>query len=242
MICGFYIVYSIVRNRFGSASVSPREAYDNAIDVITFEERLGLFFEESVQEAFLDSRFFIQFWNVFYGTFHFAVTIGAMIWLFYRFPDRYRFARNSIAATTAAALAGFSLYPLMPPRLLGTGPPYGGAQFGGNRFNFVDTLAEYGGLWSFDSGAMQAVSNQYAAMPSLHFGWSAWSAIVLMPVLVRTWPKVLLGLYPWATLFGIIVTANHYWIDAVGGAVTLGLGFAVAALISMVRDLLTTRW
>jgi membrane-associated phospholipid phosphatase len=103
----------------------------------------------------------------------------------------------------------------MPPRLL---PAH---------YGFVDTLQSYGGLWSFDSGAMQKVSNQYAAMPSLHFGWSTWCAFVLVPRVRRTWLKVLCALYPVATVFAIVVTANHYWLDAAGGALILAIGMLV---------------
>jgi membrane-associated phospholipid phosphatase len=107
----------------------------------------------------------------------------------------------------------------MPPRLL---PAYG----------FVDTLKELGGLWSFDSGAVAKVSNQYAAMPSLHFAWSSWCAFVLYPALRRPWAKALMAAYPFVTLFAIVVTANHYWLDAAGGAVTLAAGFVLGRALT----------
>jgi hypothetical protein len=104
----------------------------------------------------------------------------------------------------------------MPPRLLPAS------------YGFVDTLAKVGGLWSFDSGTMKAVSNQYAAMPSLHFGWSSWCLFVLWPATEgRTWARVLLVAYPLATLFAIVVTANHFWLDAVGGATVLAVAYGV---------------
>ena len=102
-------------------------------------------------------------------------------------------------------------------------------------YGFVDTLEHYGSLWSFDSGSMQKISNQYAAMPSLHFAWSLWCALLLIPVLRRNWTKVLAGLYPAFTLFAVVVTANHYIIDAAAGAVCLGLGYVIAGVI-------TRRW
>ncbi len=228
----FYGVYSLIRNTFGSAAVSPRRAYDNAVEIIDLEKRMGLYFEEVVQGWFVDWGWFLKAWNIFYGTLHFIVTIGVLIWLFRRFPARHRLARNSLAVTTVLALIGFSTYPLMPPRLLAVGPPYGGLEFGGNDYAYVDSLAVHGGLWSFDSGAMQAVSNQYAAMPSLHFGWSAWCLIMLWPVLQRRWTKALIAAYPVATLFAIVVTANHYWIDAAGGALVLALGLIGGRLIT----------
>ena len=97
----------------------------------------------------------------------------------------------------------------------------------GRPFGFVDTLEEYGGPWSFDSEAMADLSNQYAAMPSLHIGWSTWCAVAMWPLLRRRWQRVAVFLYPLATLFCIIVTGNHYWIDGVGGLLAFALGTLV---------------
>lgn len=221
LILAFYGIYSWVRNQFGSAGspvASTREAYENAREIIDIQKAVGLFHEESIQEWFLDWRWFIQFWNLFYGTFHFVVTAGCIVWLFVRFPERYIRWRTALAATTGLALLGFAFYPLMPPRLLP------------GEYGFVDTLKDYGGLWSFDSGAMAKVSNQYAAMPSLHFAWSSWCALVLVPTVRHLWMRILAGLYPFLTLFAIIVTANHFWLDAVGGAVILALGIGIGTL------------
>lgn len=219
-VLAFYAVYTFIRNT-GVETDSATEAFDNALDVISVERAMGLYHEETIQDWFLGSTWFIRFWNIFYGSFHFVVTTGALVWCFRRMPGRYPLWRNTLAATTALALIGFAFFPLMPPRLL---PP---------SYGFVDTLAKVGGLWSFDSGAMKEISNQYAAMPSLHFGWSAWSALVLWPATEgrRAW-RIALASYPLLTLFAIVVTANHFWIDAVGGAAVLGAGYAVAALAS----------
>jgi hypothetical protein len=217
-VLAFYGVYSLIRNQFGSASVNESDALHHAHEVIRIERAVGLFHEESIQEWFLGWRWFIQFWNLFYGTFHFVVTAGCVVWLFVRFPERYVRWRTALAVTTGLALFGFAFFPLLPPRLLPV------------HYGFVDTLRDYGGLWSFDSGAMSKVSNQYAAMPSLHFGWSTWCAFVLVPTVRKTWVKVLAASYPACTLFAIIVTGNHYWLDAAGGAVIFAIGAVVGLL------------
>jgi hypothetical protein len=213
-IAVFYGVYSVIRNQFGSASVSESMALHHAEWVIRIERDLRLFHEETIQEWFLGWRSFIQFWNLFYGTFHFVVTTFCLLWLFARFPERYARWRTTLAVTTALALIGFATFPLLPPRLLPSG------------YGFVDTLAQFGGIWSFDSGAMSKVSNQYAAMPSLHFAWSTWCALVLVPTLRPRWLKALAIAYPVLTLFAITVTGNHYWLDAAGGAAILAIGVA----------------
>lgn len=220
----FYVVYSVVRNTQGSATVSKSRAFRNAQHIISVERHLGLFHEHDIQRAVLGARTFMVFWNLFYGTFHFVITIGVLVFLFRRFPERYRRWRNTLGVTTALALLGFALYPLMPPRLLHT--------VSAHYSYFVDTLVHYGSPWSFDSGTMQKLSNQYAAMPSLHFAWSAWCACALFPVLRRPWVRALAILYPVATLFAVVVTANHYILDAAGGLVVLGLGYLGGTAIS----------
>jgi hypothetical protein len=235
LVLGFYGIYSSVRNIFGSAAVQPDEALANAETIIDIERAMGLFHEESIQSAFIGWDGFIRFWNIFYGTFHFVVTIFALVWLFLRFPLRYSKWRNVLLSTTAIALIGFSLFPLMPPRLLSDcASPYGGCA----GFGFVDTLRQVGGLWSFDSGAMSDLSNQYAAMPSLHFGWALWCTLALVPPFRSRIVRTLLILYPVATLFAILVTANHYWLDALGGAWVLLLGYLVGSLATR----LMARW
>ena len=228
----FYLVYSFIRNRFGSAAVSPDTAKDNADHVIAVERALGSYHEETIQRWFLANDLFIRFWNIFYGTAHFVVTAFALVFLFRRFPQDYRRWRNTLAFTTALALIGFSLFPLMPPRLLGDCGQYGACIESG----YVDTLAEIGGLWSFDSDAMESVSNQYAAMPSLHFAWSFWCFLVLYSRIRNRVGKVLIAIYPWATVFSIVVTANHFWIDALGGAVVLGVGYVLGAWLADVTE------
>ena len=221
---GFYAVYSGIRNTQGSARISASHALRNARGLIGVERAMGLFHEQTFQAAFLGHRLFIEAWNLFYGTFHFVVTIVALVWLFRRFPTRYRVWRNALALTTALALVGFAAFPLMPPRLLPAA------------YHFVDTLKVYGSLWSFDSGTMQKISNQYAAMPSLHFAWALWSACAVAPVLRTAWARLAMVAYPVLTLFAIVVTANHYALDAAGGAVILGAGWLVARTVAGVTD------
>jgi len=235
LVVAVYAVYTAIRNNFGSATVSPEHAFDNAHRVITLERHLGLYFEERLQDLFLSYHLFLRSWDIFYGTFHFWVTAFALIYTYRRYPDRYPIWRNTLLFTTLLALLGFMFFPLMPPRLLDDCGPYGACA----SYGFTDTLAHFGGLWSFDSGTMQKLSNQYAAMPSLHFAWSSWCCLVLYRYLPWRPARIAIFVYPWLTLFAIVVTANHYWLDAVGGAVVLAGGFAIAWGI---RELQRRRW
>jgi hypothetical protein len=233
-VLAFYMIYTSIRNSLAAGPETNAIALTNAQRVIDVEQLMGLFQEQRIQDVFLPYAHFIRFWNVFYGTLHFAVTIFAMVWTYRRYPDRYPLWRNTLAATTGVALVGFTVFPLMPPRLLDDLGLFGGGQ----SYGFVDTLAQVGGLWSFDSGTMAEISNQFAAMPSLHFAWSLWCFFVLFRYLPWRWARIAIAVYPWMTLFAIIVTGNHYWLDAVGGAAALGVGYLIARPLTLQME----RW
>lgn len=229
----FYFVYSQVRNLFGAGPESHHIAFEHARDIIRIEEAMGLWFEPDLQRWYLalPAHGLIKFWNIFYGTAHFIVTIWVLVTAFRRAPQRYRFIRTMLAGTTALALIGFASFTLMPPRLLGEDSIYGACLNRGpdcHGYGLVDTIDRWGGLWTFGKGGMAAISNQYAAMPSLHIGWSTWCAITMVLVIGSGRKRWLWFLYPTATFFCILVTANHYWLDAFFGLVALGAGALLA--------------
>jgi hypothetical protein len=76
------------------------------------------------------------------------------------------------------------------------------------------------------------MANAFAAMPSLHIGWSSWCAFAAVPVVRNRLVKALLILHPIVTMFTVVVTANHYILDGVGGLVCLGLGYLAARLVT----------
>lgn len=223
IVGSFYLVYTWIRNQFGSAAVDADVAFANAEYMIDFERALGLYFEPELQRWFLEWDWFLRGWNIFYGTLHFVITVGVLVYLYLKRPVEYPRQRTTGLATTGIALAGFAIFPLMPPRLLGNCRVVGACVDS----PYVDTMAEIGGIWSFDSGTMEAISNQYAAMPSLHFAWALWSLFALLPHLTRPSARLFMLAYPWLTLFAIVVTANHYWIDAAGGGVVFLAGWAI---------------
>lgn len=257
LIGAFYALYSFVRNLFGSQGtddVDVTVAFEHARQIIDLEKAMGLYFEDHVQQWYLDlpAMGFIRGWNIFYGVAHFVVTAGALFWLFRSGKDRYARWRNTLGLTTALALIGFASYSLMPPRLLDDPGIYGACQVyapeaadaaapgekivdGCDRYGYVDTLAVHGGWISFDDEKAASVTNQYAAMPSMHIGWSVWSTMVLASLVRRRWIRIVVYAYPALTLFTIIVTANHFWIDALGGLAALGAGAALAGVIERRR-------
>ncbi len=216
-ILAYYGVYSIVRNANGA---NPPGAYPHAKQLIWIEHHLGIFHEATIQSWALHFRPLIDTANYFYGSLHFIVTIFTGVFLYTRCSDDYPRYRNTLAIATGLALVGFKFYPLMPPRLL---PAH---------YGFVDTLAKYPTFWSFDSGGMSHLSNQFAAMPSVHICWATFCAIALATHVKKRWQRVLAWSYPVLTLIVIVITANHYFLDAVGGLVILAAGWIISGKIT----------
>jgi hypothetical protein len=212
-IAAYYMVYSFIRN---TNEGGEAEAYRHARQIIRLQSDLGIFHEETLQRWALHFKPLVIFANYFYGSLHFVVTIAAGVFLFVRWSDDYPRMRNTLAVATGIALVGFITYPLMPPRLLP------------ESYGFVDTLAKYPTFWSFSSGAVSKVSNQFAAMPSVHIAWSTWCAVVFFPRVRATWQKALAVCYPIVTLIVIVISGNHYVLDAAGGLAILAIGYAIA--------------
>lgn len=207
-----YLLYSMVRQ---NAPAHEGNALTRAIRLDDFERRIGIAIEQSVNLAVSGVHWLVQFCNYYYATAHFIVTIGVLVWLYVRRPAAYRSYRTVLYATNLVALVGFWLYPLAPPRML---------------VGFVDTVVQFRTWGSWGSGAVASASNQYAAMPSMHVGWSLWCGIVLWRLGGRRWTRAAGVLYPTLTLFVIVATANHFVLDAVGGALALAAGFGIQRL------------
>ena len=230
IVLGFYYVYQTIRSLADVPGAGNR-AQRNAQLIVDAERAMFIYHEQGIQHLFLGATWFIKAVNVYYGTLHFIITAGLLVWLFARRHGAYRRMRNLLGATTGLALIGYWAFPLAPPRLYKTCSgliPVVGE--GGGLVKpkcFVDTLDTVGGLWDYQSGVAKTIANAYAAMPSLHFGWSLWCAMVIWQYVGGRRGRVLAVLYPSLTLFAIVVTANHYFLDAAGGAVILAGGIGI---------------
>ncbi len=225
------VVYETVRN---IASAKPQRAYDNAIRLIGWQRDLGIWHEHGIQQWALGFTPLIIAANYFYGSVYIIATVLGLIFLYRFHSDDYPLWRNALAIGTLLGLIGFATFPLMPPRLLDTwADPNGLFQFNANTFfHFKDTLLEYPTFWSFNSEGMKSISNQFAAMPSLHCGWAFWGLAVFYPRVKSWWAKGLAILYPITTIFVVVITGNHYFLDAVGGLFIMLVGYGGARLIT----------
>jgi hypothetical protein len=186
------------------------QALANASRVIDFERATGIFSERSVQAWALGRPAFVELLNRYYVMVHFPATIAFFVWAFIRHPGAYRFIRTWFVLVTLAALVIHVGFPLAPPRMTS---------------GFRDTLQEFGPR-IYPRDTTRSLSNQFAAMPSLHFGWALMLAVSFIAI-KRNRKSLLMLLHPAITLLAIVATGNHYWLDAMIAAVLAAI-FAVA--------------
>lgn len=223
MLTTIYVMYDGVRV---IVAAGHAQAFGNAYDVLRLEQALHLAYERSVNLAVSDRPVLGVTMSYAYATLHYLVTPLVLMWLWKRRPDSYPAARTTLAIATLLGLLGFWLFPTAPPRMLP---------------GFVDTLAHYHhwGWWGGDASAprgLAGLTNEFAAMPSLHVGWSAWCGWQVLRNTARRWLHALAVAYPIFTCAVVVGTANHYVTDAVAGLAVLVVGAVLAWLAGWFRQ------
>ncbi|WP_329402635.1 phosphatase PAP2 family protein [Streptomyces melanogenes] len=205
LVTALFVVY-----KFGRQLANGHEtrAFTNADRVWDWERALHLPGEGAVQRLLLHDETVVQIANTFYAAVHFPATIAFLVWLYVKRPAHYLWSRRVLALVTTAALALHILLPLAPPRMLASA-------------GLVDTAQVYGPSVYSAKPDTDTMANQFAAMPSLHFGWALMVAIGLIAATRGRWRWLWL-LHPALTLLVIVGTANHYWLDALVATVLLG--------------------
>ncbi|MDX3849191.1 phosphatase PAP2 family protein [Streptomyces sp. AK02-01A] len=192
-------------------------AVDHGLAILRIEKALFLNAEHPLNRLFTSTPALGIPADFAYASLHYVVTPAVLVWVFRRRPAGYRAARTWLMLATLLGLIGFTLLPTCPPRLLEAG------------HGFVDTMAQYSsyGWWGAEASAprgLGGMTNQYAAMPSLHVGWALWCGVMLWRH-ARTPLVRWLGLaYPLVITVVVMGTANHYFLDAVAGAAVMAAG------------------
>ncbi|MEL5960931.1 bifunctional glycosyltransferase 87/phosphatase PAP2 family protein [Streptomyces sp. CLV115] len=218
------VVYSAYAHVRLAATAGRTTAEQHGRQIHAIEQWLHIDIEHWANHAVVNVGGLRGFFDHYYTTFHFIVPLTILGVLYVRRPADYRWARSTIGFATLFALVGFWLYPLAPPRLM---PGLG----------FIDTVHGVQDFAKPDYGSLTAMTNQYAAMPSLHFGWSLWCGVVVVVLAPKMWMKALGLLHPLFTVSAIVATANHWVLDAVGGAAVVVLGFGLAHVLAGPRAL-----
>ncbi|MCY0947449.1 phosphatase PAP2 family protein [Streptomyces antarcticus] len=205
LVAGLFAVYKAGRTL---STGRTDEAFRNAGWIWDAERVLRLPGEGAVQGLLLHGEILVRTANTYYAGVHFPATVLFLVWLYARRPAHYLWARRVLVVLTGAALALHLAFPLAPPRMLAAA-------------HLVDTGQVYGPTVYRAAPATDTMANQFAAMPSLHFGWALMLALGMMAA-TRSRLRVLWLLHPLVTLLVVVGTANHYWLDAIVATVLLG--------------------
>lgn len=250
-------------------------ARKHALQIIHLEQRLHIFWELPIQHWFLKHPLILHWTNRIYSFIHIPGTILFLVWLYYYTTSRnrvdlplsnkplgeadgspagprlYAARRRTMAVCNLLAFIVFTLWPCMPPRLLSDPDVPGPIGDEARSYGFVDTV--HGAEGESSVWTQNKFCNQYAAMPSLHFGYSLLIGMTICSIplapqhqrsralSIRLSPNktmrlrvpsvrralcLILGIaYPTIILIAIIATANHFVLDAVAGACVCGLAW-----------------
>jgi PAP2 superfamily len=214
VLASLYLLYCFTRVVGAHDIASARQRAD---DVLRFEGTVHLDVESRLNGAVTDMAWLAVPMDYWYAVLHYLVTPAALGWIYCRRRSSYSRCRNAIVISSALGLLGYFFFPTAPPRLMGE--PY------------LDTLASYAdlGWWTEHASApsgLGGLTNELAAMPSLHVGWAVWVAWALHRHVRSRLGRLTLLAYPLITTAVVVGTGNHWLLDCLAGVLVVGLGIA----------------
>jgi len=227
LVVAVYLAYDLSR-----ALVQGRRshAFGNAAGLLHLERIGGIAWEQTVNSLVSAHRGLAVGADYMYATLHYLVTPLVLVWLWRRHKAAYSRARSTLMVATLIGLAVLTVLPVAPPRMLD---------------GFEDTMARYAqfGWWGADASAprgLGGLTNELAAMPSLHVAWALWCGWQLARHARHRYVRVLGAVYPVLTGLVVVGTGNHYVLDVVGGAAVIGLAGAATAMAPRARPALAS--
>ncbi|MGB4861949.1 MAG: phosphatase PAP2 family protein [Tepidiformaceae bacterium] len=210
-----FLIYFAIR---GAVVDRAGEALVRSINLIELEQRLHLYHELRMQSWILDHYWLIKLMNWIYFWGHMPLVIAVAVWLYTRHRKAYFITRNAFLASGAIGVIIYWLFPVAPPRLI----PFAG---------FIDTMAAFDRV-GYNAQEARAFVNPYAAVPSLHFGWSLLLGVIVAWVSRSTLAYLFAVAWPAAMFLAVVMTGNHFILDAVAGAVVSFAGLGIALLLA----------
>lgn len=218
-----YACYAVLRNLVTGSSTA---SFRHADQIVRLERALGIDFGQRIRDAIQPLTWLTTMANWVYAT-HALAPVIVLVVLYRADRTRYRRWRDTFVAMLLIALICYWIYPVMPPWILTSS------------YHFVDTTRTLSvghvpltgvAVPHPDPQDVLGFTNPYAAMPSLHVAWALFASLAVWPLVRRRWLKVTLVLYPIVMVAAVIITGNHWVLDAVGGCLTVAAAFFVAAL------------
>jgi hypothetical protein len=226
-----YAFYTLLRWTFIDRAAVVGD--HNADRVLELERSLNLDQELWLQHHVVEHSGVVWFLNHYYVFAFFPMLIGGAVLAAIRAPRAFRYWRTVFIVSLGLALIGFALFPLTPPRLLpelgyvdtlmARGPRYYGDESGASFFNAY--------------GSIPSMVNEYAAMPSMHVGWSAIAGLLLVAAFPgRRWLAGLAVAHVVLMQIAVVATGNHYFIDGVAGLLVVLVAALIASRIPQLRN------
>lgn len=191
--------------------------------LIDFERALNIFHEGAVQRISIERQWTKELANFTYAYLHFPVMAVVGVWLWWRGRERFIFMRNVMFVSMAIGIGFYYFLPAAPPRLMA---------LNGYDLGFVDTV--FGGGTAVSYAQPSLITNEYAAIPSFHFGWIALSAAAIWintsNRVARLLAVTLVVLMTWA----IVASANHLFVDMALGGVVIAVSWALARRLTAI--------
>ena len=207
-----YIIYLFTKDLFFDEST----ALQNSLHILDIERSLGILLEPSMQAWLLvNSPLLLTICNWLYIITYCPVILGLSLLLYLRNRESYYRCRNIILVNLFMALIIFVLVPVSPP--FRSIP------------NVIDSIQTLGPTF-YGGPEMSVIYNTNAALPSLHFSWTLIFGILFFNK-IKGYFRVLTIIYPILTLYVILVTGNHFILDAGLGAVLVVFSFAVDRIL-----------
>jgi len=217
LLLGLYLAGELAR---GVARGGKPTADAHAAMIVRLERRLHVFDEATIQHLAGHVGGLPAFLGYAYVSVHLAGTALALVWVYRRRGDAYSRLRNTLAVATGLGVAGYALFPTAPPRLAGLG--------------IADTVSRATSL-NLDSTLVSSLYNPYAAVPSMHIGYSLIVGVTIVRLARRPLWRAAGLLYPAFVLFVIVATGNHFFFDAAAGAVVAVIALGTTALAPRLR-------
>ena len=209
-----YPAYLAIR---GLTIGDPEQALSHATRLIDLERALDLFHETALQQLVGSA---VGFLSVYYMVGFAPLLVTVLGWLAIRHPAHYRYLRSLLFVSLGIAIVFYVLYPTAPPRLV---PGLG----------IADTV----GMAGHDTGSFAGIRiNPYAAMPSMHVGWSVLLAVVGYRATSSRLLRAFFVAHPLLMAITVTATGNHYFIDSIAGATAALAALTMVALYRRSRS------
>ena len=189
------------------------QARSHARALLWLEDLVGLDIEHALNDLVASHEVVGVAASYHYATAHYLVTAAVLAWLYVRRRSVYLAGRQALVVATLVGLGCYLLLPVAPPRLAASG--------------YVDVLREHSsaGWWGGDASAprgLGGLTNELAAMPSLHAGWALWVALVVAAAGAGAVWRLLASAHVLVTALVVVGTGNHWVLDVgVGWLVVL---------------------